>query len=325
MNIKNAYKAVYLSTATEGHKLEINGHYRSSFDFGDKDYYVDPDGKPLWNLKFKIGMIKKGKNGKYFHKDVFPVYGKAVNVQPFLFKYVLFLKADGIDDPKLLKYYILKCMVDKCEFWRKKEPDYKEWELYEPEYEDVMGMINRVVEYGAKKFITDDIREVFGYRCNSVINYNRKGSRKTRYEVIMEAGRESKKNRTDKRIREMHNPELTDIENAYICEVSLRRFKMWKKDNVESLEDRLKRLYDPSKSINENMTICGCSKYKIIQWKRMLEENDESKMSDERWVEYMGDKMNDAKECEKNNKIRKDMDEMDDLIAWLDKVDLNKN
>lgn len=327
MTLKDAYRETYVACAMKGYKIELDGHYRSVFDFGDKDYYVDPDGNPIWNLKFKIGVMKTGKNGVYFHKDKFPVFGRVVNAQSFLFKYGLFLKADGISEPVLLRCYLMKCLLDKCEFWRKKAPKYEEWEQYEPTFEECRGVIDRVVEYAYKKHITDTIRESFGYQCSGVVNYNRKGSKKARFEVILEAGREAKKNRTDKRIREMHNPDLTDKENAFICDVSLRRFQMWKKDNVENLRDRLKRLYDPSKSLNENMTICGCSKPTIILWKKFLEETNPSKMKDDEWADYFFKKeMEEDKKDRTHRKKRKDIDPfLDDITDWLDKMDFDKD
>ena len=177
MTIKEAYIEQMKACQAKGLDYEI-GHYKTCVNYEGKRVYVSPDGRDVISYRFNItGCMKTRvikKNGKvvkvlHFHKDKLPVYGTITRrraVKGFLYKYLLFLRCDGIENRDLLKLYVLHCMNYKLEYWRKKpvlcngicgeiKTEYKDWELYNPGYSDVEKMIEGLIDSACKKNIDD--------------------------------------------------------------------------------------------------------------------------------------------------------------------------
>ena len=245
------------------------GHYETKIDFAGKPVYVSPDGEDVIRYKFEITgclktrkIMKEGRTVKliHFHKDRLPVYGKVCNkksLKGFLYKYLLFLRCDGIEDADLMKLYLLHCMTNKFEYWRKVRmsthgdkdqivDEYKDWELYEPEYAGVEKMIEGLIRSAMKKDIDDKTREQFIVRSCCVVNpivvdeYG--GVRdKTKREKLRDA-KKGQRLATDKRIKATFDPKLRDNDNARKAGVSKRRIQEWKADNREYLETLKEKL-----------------------------------------------------------------------------------
>lgn len=287
MTIKEAYIEQMKVCQSKGLHYD-SGHYETTIRFNGKEVYVSSDGAEVVRYKFSItGCMKTRvikKNGKvvkvlHFHKDKLPVYGtitKRKSLKGFLYKYLLFLRCDGIENRELLKLYTLKCLTDKFEFWRKKpvrvhgtggeiETKYEDWELYDPGYSDVAKMIEGLIQSALKKQIDNDTKEQFTVRTCCVVNpevRNENGGirKKTNGEKRRDAKRGQRVS-TDNRIKSRYDPALTDHENAEKMGISIRRLQEWKADNrdtLESIEQRINRLYDWTLSPKKNAEIIGC-------------------------------------------------------------------
>lgn len=311
MTLKEAYIEHRRACLYKGLHCE-SGHYQTEIKFGKDNVYVSPDGEDVIRYVFPVtGCLKTRKiekNGKvvkvlHFHKDRLPVYGtitKRKAVRGFIFKYLLFLRCDGIEDRDLLKLYVLHCLTNKFEFWRRAEISkmegeqilitYGDWELYEPEYSDIEKMIEGLIDSSIKRDIDNETREQFIIRRRCVVNPDVKDSiggirDKTKWEKNRDV-RKGLRIATDNRIRALFDPNLKDKENAQKIGVSVRRLQEWKAENVESLEEKIKRLYDPSLSQNKNAKIIGCSPNSI---KKYIDIPNiipvEDKNSEEDWIE----------------------------------------
>lgn len=280
MTILEAYRAQIRKCKEKEIKYE-SGHYETRIDFEGKDVFVNPDGSPVVRYKFNITgcmksrLIERKRDGKkvmvHFHKDKLPVFGtitKRAAFKKFLYKYMLFLRCDGIEDRDLILLYVLHCMNYKFEFWRREKVggEYKDWETYTPEYEDVQKMISGLIDSALKKNIDDRPREQFIERTCCVVNPTVKDKfggikSKTNREKHWDAKR-GQRVATDNRIRAMYDPTLTNKENAQRIGIGVRRLQEWKSDNkdlIETLEQRIQRMYDHKLSPGKNAEMIGCS------------------------------------------------------------------
>lgn len=291
MTLKEAYIEHRRACLYKGLHCE-SGHYQTEIKFGKDAVYISPDGEDVIRYVFPVtGCLKTRKierNGKvvkvlHFHKDRLPVYGtitKRKAVRGFIFKYLLFLRCDGIEDRDLLKLYVLHCLTNKFEFWRRAEIPkregeqiiitYGDWELYEPEYSDIGKMIEGLIDSSIKKGIDEETRKQFIVRRRCVVNPDVKdpigGIRdKTKWEKNRDT-RKGLRMATDNRIKALYDPKLKDKENAQRIGICVRRLQEWKAVNVEPLEDKIKRLYDPSLSQNKNAKMIGCSPNSIKKY-----------------------------------------------------------
>lgn len=312
MTIKDAYLDQYKKCLKKDLQVNMDGYYQTNVEFGGNSVYVSPDGKDVVRYVFNVNGCKKTKvikKGNYtkkitFHKDKLPVAGtitKNNRFKKFIYKYVLFLKCCDIVDIDLIKLYVLKCINTKFEFRRlKKSNEFKGWEVYNPDYEDMSKMVDGLISAAVKKDIDDKTREQFKLVTRCVVNPITVGNRKkTKSEILVDAHKACRLS-TDMKIKSIYNPDITDEENAENIGISVRRFKEWKKENVESPKDRIKRLYDPSKSVSENAVICNVSESSIQRYKRSLKQVEEVK-------EEVVDEVN-------------VVDEFDDLDSWINSV-----
>lgn len=335
MRLEDAYRIQKTVCYKRGIQCDLYGHYKTRIDFKGESVYVSPDGSDVVRYKFDItGCLKTRtikKDGKvvkvlHFHKDKLPVYGtitRQKKLRGFLYKYILFLRCDGIEDKDLIKLYVLYCLADKFEFWRKDRVKYKDWELYSPDYQDVEVMIDALICSAMKKKIDDQTREQFIVRSCCVVNPEARDERggiwnKRNCEKHWDAKRGQRK-ATDNRIKSLYDPTLKDKENAEKIGICLRRFQEWKADNVESPQDRIKRLYDPGKSVSENAAICGVSESSIHRYKRILPVKEETEDS---WIEDYLDRNDLYKEDSPRPKKQIVDDDMEELLREIDKMDL---
>lgn len=353
MTIKDAYIEQLKTCLSKGIRYE-NGHYRTKIVFGNKDVYVSPDGEDVTRYVFDItGCLKTRvikKEGKvvkvlHFHKDKLPVYGtitRRKGLKGFLFKYLLFLRCDGIENEDLLKLYVLHCLAKKFEFWRKKPvrshgngeeiiTKYEDWELYEPEYTDVKKMIDGLIQSALRKQIDSETREQFIVRSCCVVNPEvRDEFGGIRNKVNREKQRDAKRGQrlaTDNKIKSLYDPSLTDTDNAKRIGVSIRRLQEWKADNrdiLESVEEKILRLYDRSLSLKKNAEIIGCSvntlkKYigKIKTVPQIEEENDED---DDSWIKRLLEKERPSWEDAPTAK-RKNSEELEEILELWEGIE----
>jgi len=304
MTLADAYKDQYKLCLKKGIRAE-SGHYQTHIDFKGKRVYVSPDGADVVRYKFDIrGCIKKRKitmrNGEIkiikYHKDRLPVYGtitRQKRFKKFIYKYLLFLRCDGIENRDLMKLYLLHCLRYKFEFWRKDRVKYEKWELYDPKYQYIEKMINGLINSAMKKEIDDKTREQFIVRHCCVVNpevmdkyggIRNKTNREKRKDV-----KTGERIATDNRIKALYDPELKDVDNAKRINISLRRLQEWKadnKDSLESLEQKITRLYDSSLSIRKNAEIIGCSVNSIRKYKNELNDMTvDNNETDDAWVD----------------------------------------
>ena len=338
----------------QGLKYEAE-HYETRIDFAGKDIYVSPDGEDVIRYKFKVtGCVKtkkiKKKDGTtkvlHFHKDRLPVYGKICNkssLKGFLYKYILFLRCDGIEEKELIRLYVLHCLKTKFEFWRKKMirecigeqvvVKYEDWELYEPDYADVKKMIEGLICSAMKAIINDTTREQFIVRTRCVVNPTVRdkfgGYRdKSKYEKCRDA-RRGCRIATDKKIEAAYDPTLKEEELARKAGVSVKRIQEWKADyreNLETLEDRIRRMDNRSLSLEKNAEIIGCSINSIRKVRAKMKEEASAESQTEK-IETDDDWINDV--LEKEYSIWKDVptprnkqnDDFDDMKELLDDLE----
>ena len=230
-------------------------YYRTFIQFGGKDYYVNEDGSPVVRYEFNLNGCAKQIGHHIFHKDRIPVTpGMKNNFIKLLFKYLLFLRCDGVERPELLKLYVVKCMIDKFEF-RNKENG--EWKEIQPEFEQWEKIIDTLISAVLKKEITEEIKQQFRVESCCVVNkvghnqyggvYDKTNDRKLH---DMKAGQ---KDATDKMIKTSYDSSLSIKENAEKIGVSVRKLQEWLKENrKETLKDKINREYDWSVSLREN-------------------------------------------------------------------------
>lgn len=347
MTLIEAYREQIKICIEKGIRYEA-GHYETKIDFNGERFYVSPDGEDVVRNVFKITgclksrkIIKDGKVVKviHFHKDRLPVYGSICNkkrVKGFLFKYMLFLRCDGIEDIDLIKLYVLHCLNYKFEFWRKKKTivpgqgdemveEYKDWEQYEPEYEDVEKMINGLIESAKNNPLDDKTREQFLVRKRSVVNPESISGNTIRKKTNSEKHRDahaSQRKATDNRISVLYDPNLTNAENAVKAGVSLSRFKEWKavnKEKLETTEGKIKRLYDPSLPLRKNAELIGCCVNSIQKYKERHRNVPEEEAQDD-WTERILEEKPLLWEDVPDTK-KKDNDEYEEIQQLLDDLE----
>lgn len=354
MTLNDAYVIQMKTCLDQGLKYEAE-HYETRIDFAGKDIYVSPDGEDVIRYKFKVtGCVKTRKIKKndgttkelHFHKDRLPVYGKICNkssLKGFLYKYILFLRCDGIEEKELIRLYVLHCLKTKFEFWRKKMirecigeqvvVKYEDWELYEPDYADVKKMIEGLICSAMKVVINDTTREQFIVRTRCVVNPMVRdqfgGYRdKSKNEKCRDA-RRGCRFATDKKIEAVYDPTLTEEELARKAGVSVNRIQEWKADNrenLETLEDRIRRLDDRSLSLKKNAEIIGCSINSIRKVRAKMKDEAYAESQKEK-IETEEDWINDI--LEKEDLFWKDVptprkkndDDFDDLMELLDDLE----
>ena len=346
MTLLEAYRIQLKTCKGKGLRFEA-GHYETRLDFGGKDVYVSPDGKDVIRYMFSItGCMKSRiikKEGKtkvlHFHKDRLPVYGKVCNkknYKGFLYKYLLFLRCDGIENPDLIKLYLLHCMTHKFEYWRKTPTttlnednqavvEYKDWEMYLPDYSDVAKMIDGLISSTMKVVIDDQTREQFVVRTRCVVNNevrDKFGGFRDKYKN--EKRRDARKGcrvATDNKIWAIYDPRLKEEELAQMAGVSVSRIQEWKADNrnkLESLKDRINRLYDESLSPRKNAEIIGCSVNSVRKYADKLKAPNEE--TDDAWIDGVLEEESSAWADVPSVK-NKDSDELDEMMELLEDLD----
>ncbi len=303
MTIREEYIAQLKKCQALGLRYE-DGHYETKVAFGGKSVYVSPTGEDVVRYKFSItGCMKTRvirKDGKvvkvlHFHKDKLPLYGtitRQKRMKTFLYKYLLFLRCDGIDNIELLKLYLLHCMVYKIEFWRKEQVEFEDWEQYEPEYADVEKMVDGLIQSALKKELDAETKEQFLVQSCCVVNPEVRDEfwglrNKTKWEKRRDAKR-GQRLATDNKIWVHYDQALTDEELAQKAEVSVRRIQEWKADNrehLESLGQKITRMYDWALSPRENAEIIGCSLNTVKKYMRKMKPVLAANETEDSWID----------------------------------------
>lgn len=337
MKLNERYGTLVRECVKNGLSFDGEGHYRTVIDFKGQDFYVNEDGSPVIRYVFDLKGCKKEmrislkkynwlkENDKLkntiwnglkvypkevdgkkfmchiFHKDRIPVVGMIVrnnNYKGLLYKYLMFLRCDGIDNPLLLKLYLVKCMMDKFEYRTKiptgkvddkgrKVYDYGE---YEPDIDKLEPVIDGLISSALNKEITDDTRKQFEVSTCCVVNGVGRTEfggvyRKVRCQKQSDA-RKGRKAATDNKINSLYDPSLTMQENADRIGVSLNTLKRWRKENKgESLKDRINRLYDWNKHLRENIKNIGCSQHSIEKY--LVKPEIDMRNEDDVWLDDM--------------------------------------
>lgn len=351
MTLNDAYVIQMDTCLALGLKYEAE-HYETKIDFAGKDFYVSPDGEDVIRYRFEItGCVKtrkiKKKDGStkvlHFHKDKLPVYGKICNkrnLKGFLYKYILFLRCDGIEEKELIRLYVIQCLKAKFEFWRKQRiydcirdqivVKYEDWERYEPDYADVRKMIEGLICSAMKVVIDDKTREQFIVRTRCVVNptvrdkfggYRDKSKNEKRRDA-----RRGCRTATDKKIEAVYDPTLKEDDLARKAGVSVGRIREWKanyRKNLETLEDRIRRMDNRSLSLEKNAEIIGCSINSIRKVRAKMKEEADAEIrkakekTEDDWIDDM---------LEKESSFWKDVpaprkkqdDDFDDIMELLD-------
>jgi len=303
MTIREEYIAQLKKCQALGLRYE-DGHYETKLAFGGKSVYVTPTGEDVVRYKFSItGCMKTRvirKDGKvvkvlHFHKDKLPLYGtitKQKRMKAFLYKYLLFLRFDGIDNIELLKLYLLHCLVYKFEYWRKEQVKFEDWEQYEPEYADVEKMVEGLIQSALKKELDAETREQFLVQSCCVVNPEVRDEygglrNKTKWEKRRDAKR-GQRLATDNKIWAHYDQALTDEELAQKAGVSVRRIQEWKADNrehLESLGQRITRMIDWSLSPRKNAEIIGCSLNTVKKYMRKMKPVLAANETEDSWID----------------------------------------
>lgn len=338
MTIEEEYIKQIRICQEKGLKYEP-GHYKTNIDFKGKEVYVSPDGGDVIRYVFnvtgclKTRVIRKDRKVAkvlHFHKEKLPVYGTITRskvLKRFLYKYLLFLRCDGIEDKDLLKLYVLHCLSHKFEFWRKDQIMFEHWECYEPDYTDVEKMIEGLLQSAVKKQIDDETRKQFQVRTCCVVNPIVKdkygGIRdKTKREKCCDA-KKGQRIATDKKIEALYDPSLKDEENAIKAGVCLRRFREWKennRDSWESIGEKIRRMYDRSKPKKENAAIIGCSLNTLKKYVNMMNDMPAPKETDDFWIDVMLEKEGPSWKDTPITK-KKNSDDYEDLMELLEDIE----
>lgn len=378
MKLGEKYKELLIKCRDSGLQYDKEGHYCTSIDFKEQDFYVNEDGSPVIRYVFDVNgcrkemtisakkynyLKSKGKledtiwkdkkvhletiDGKkvmvhFFHKDRIPVFGKIMTTsyKDLLYKYFLFLRSDGIDNPLLLKLFAVKFMIDKFEYrhlvysGKVNEKTGKKiyvYEEYEPEYGKLEPVIDGLIGSVLNKEIDDDTRKQFEVSTCCVVNSVGRTEfggvyRKVKCQKQSDA-RKGRKAATDNKINSLYDPSLTMQENADMIGVSLNTLKRWKKENKgESLKDRINRLYDWNKSLRENIKIIGCSQHSIEKY--LVKPEIEVRNEDDDWLDNMlnEDKNKYESSSIKNKEIETTLSEENkevvdsEMDKWLDEM-----
>lgn len=380
MKLGEKYKELLIKCMDSGLRYDKEGHYSTTIDFKGQDFYVNEDGSPVIRYVFDVNGCKQemtisakkynwlkseGKlkdtiwkdkkvhleliDGKEmmvhtFHKDKLSGYGKLVkNIQfnKLICKYLLFLRSDGIDNPLLMKLYVLKFMIDKFEYRKsvytgkvnvKTGKKIYADEEYEPDIDKIEPAIDGFIKSVLKKEITDDTRKQFEVSTCCVVNDMGKTEFGGVYKKVkcqkQSDARKGRKAATDNRIRSLYDPSLTMQENADRIGVSLNTLKKWKKENKgESLKDRINRLYDWNKSLRENEKLLGYD-HKTI--KKYLVKSEipvvDDRSEDDEWLDKMlvedKNKYETTKNKEEKTNLNEENKEVSDneMDRWLDEM-----
>lgn len=308
ISINEAYINQYRYCVNNNIYVDTKGHYETHIEFGDAPFYVMSDGSDVIRYEFKVdGCLKKKKfkNGGwvYVKRDLIPVYGKVCNnrVKKFFYKYLLFLKCDGIEDRESQIFYMLCVLKDKFVFYTRDENDKGIfWKRYDPQYKNVYKMFNYLIDSVMKKEITDDIREEFIIRTRCVVNPMYKGkfgeSIKKTKDMILKDGRVGTGQATINKIKAVYDAAMTNNEIAEKAGVSVDTVKLYKKKKIglETKEEKIKRMYDPSISEVKNAKNIGVSRNTL-----------------RKYIEKLGL----SGSLSKDNKV-----EDEDIDSWIDSV-----
>lgn len=381
MKLGEKYKELLIKCRDSGLRYDKEGHYSTTIDFKGQDFYVNEDGSPVIRYAFDVNGCKQemtisakkynwlkseGKlkdtiwkdkkvhleliDGKEmmvhtFHKDKLSGYGKLVkNIQfnKLICKYLLFLRSDGIDNPLLMKLYVLKFMIDKFEYRKsvytgkvnvKTGKKIYVCEEYEPDIDKIEPAIDGFIKSVLKKEITDDTRKQFEVSTCCVVNDMGRTEFGGVYKKVkcqkQSDARKGRKAATDNRIRSLYDPSLTMQENADRIGVSLNTLKKWKKENKgESLKDRINRLYDWNKSLRENEKLLGCDHKTIMKYLEKPEIPVDDRSEEDRWLDEMLDEDKNKYESssiknkeEKTNLSEENKEVVDnEMDRWLDEM-----
>lgn len=377
MKLNERYGTLVRECVKNGLSFDGEGHYRTTIYFNGQDFYVNEDGSPVIRYVFDFkgcpkemsinakkydwlkheGKLKgtrwedlkvsrkvvDGKEVVYhiFHKDRIPVFGKIMTMdyKRLLYKYLLFLRCDGIDDPLLMKLYLVKCMINNFEY-RTKMPTGKvddkgrkvyDYGEYEPDIDKLEPVIDGLISSALNKEITDDTRKQFEVSTCCVVNGVGRTEfggvyRKVRCQKQSDA-RKGRKAATDNKINSLYDPSLTMQENADRIGVSLNTLKRWRKENKgESLKDRINRLYDWNKSWRENIKNIGCSQHSIEKY--LVKPEIDMRNEDDVWLDDMlNEDMNRYESSSSKNKENETVSSEEnkevidsEMDKWLDEM-----
>ena len=154
ISINEAYLKQYRYCVNNNIYVDKRGHYETHIEFGNAPFYVMPDGSDVIRYEFKVDGCLKKKRFKeggwvYVKSDLIPVYGKVCNnrVKKFFYKYLLFLKCDGIEDRDAQIFYMLCVLKDKFVFYtRDKNDKCMFWKKYIPQYSNICKMFNYLID-----------------------------------------------------------------------------------------------------------------------------------------------------------------------------------
>lgn len=293
MTLKEAYLCQYRYCVNNNISVDCGGHYGTHIEFQDAPYFVMPDGSDVVRYRFDVRgcarMVYKKDGGKFLiHKEKLPVYGRICSrrMKRFLYKYLLFLRCDGIEDAEAMRFYLLCLLKDKCVFYGRVKGKGFFWKEYMPEYKHIKKMLDFLIEAARKKDITDEIRKEFSIVTRCVVNpvvKDRFGarSRKSREQMLIDA-RKGAGEATRRKIESVYESGMTRKEIARKAGVSEKDVKRWKeqnKDKQESKQERIKRMYDPHKSERENAKIIGVSINTLRKYKSVIELSDSESSS----------------------------------------------
>lgn len=288
ISINEAYITQYRYCVNNNIYVDPKGHYQTHIEFGNAPFYVMPDGSDVIRYEFKVdGCLKKKKfkdgGWVYVKSDLLPVYGKVCNnrVKKFFYKYLLFLRCDGIDNRECLIFYMLCVLKDKFVFYTRVKNDKGiSWKKYVPQYKNVCKMFNYLIDAVMKKEITDDIREEFIIRTRCVVNPIYKGkfgeSMKKSKDMILKDGRVGAGQATINKIKDVYDAAMTNKEIAEKAGVSVDTIKLYKKKKIglETKEEKIKRMYDPSISERKNAKNIGVSRDTLRKYIEKLDLNN---------------------------------------------------
>lgn len=288
ISINEAYLTQYRYCVNNNIYVDPEGHYQTHIEFGNAPFYVMPDGSDVIRYEFKVdGCLKKKKfkdgGWVYVKSDLLPVYGKVCNnrVKKFFYKYLLFLRCDGIDNRECLIFYMLCVLKNKFVFYTRVKNDKGiSWKKYVPQYKNVCKMFNYLIDAVMKKEITDDIREEFIIRTRCVVNPIYKGKfgermKKTK-NMILKDGRVGAGQATINKIKDVYDAAMTNEEIAEKAGVSVDTIKLYKKKKIglETKEEKIKRMYDPSISERKNAKNIGVSRDTLRKYIEKLDLNN---------------------------------------------------
>ena len=203
--------------------------------------------------------------------------------------------------------------------------EYKDWDLYEPEYADIKKMLEGLISSAMKAVIDDQTREQFIVRTRCVVSNEVRdefGGFRDKYKN--EKRRDARRGcraATDNKIWAIYDPRLKEEELAQKAGVSVGRIQEWKadyRDKLESLKDRINRLYDESLSPKKNAEIIGCSVNSVRKYADKL--NTPKEETEDAWINKVLEEESSAWADVPSVK-NKNNDELDDMMELLDNLD----